>query len=117
MRPNSAAYPEPLRRRSLWYRSSRRPGGGARWAGMSYQVAATILGVLLQLGGAAYLVFQSSVTTRKLAKYKSNITYGNFAAAIDDLAHEVHGQFAQQFRGFIALAVGLVLQLSGAIPA
>lgn len=83
---------------------------------MSYQLAATILGMLLQIGGAAYLVLQSHVTTRKLEKYK-NITYGNFAEAIGDLAHELHGQFAQQLRGFIALAIGSFLQLSGAIPA
>ena len=84
---------------------------------MSYQVMATVVGMLFQLGGAAYLVYQASVTARTLAKYKSKLIYDNFALAIEDLAHEVHGQFAQQLKGFIALAIGSFLQVSGAIPA
>lgn len=84
---------------------------------MNCQVIATIAGILLQLGGAAYLVYQSRFTAQRLAKYKTNITYDNFSSAIDDLAHEVHGQFSQQLKGFVAVAFGSLLQLYGAIPA
>jgi len=84
---------------------------------MKYQAAATVVGIIIQLLGAAYLVYQSGFTARKLANYKSNVTYDNFASAIDALASEVHGQFGQQLRAFTAIALGSLLQLYGAIPA
>lgn len=36
--------------------------------------------------------------------------------AIDDLAHELAGQFKQQMRGFLVVGAGSVLQLYGAWP-
>ena len=84
---------------------------------MNIHIAATLLGIVLQVAGAAYLVWQARGTSSKLAKYKANITWDNFAQAIDDLAHEVHGQFNLQVRGFVALLLGSGLQLYGALPA
>lgn len=84
---------------------------------MNSHTIATLFGVVLQVLGAGYLVWQARGTASKLAKYKSNITYGNFAEAIDDLAHEIHGQFKQQMRGFLLLALGSALQFYGALPA
>ena len=83
---------------------------------MNCHVIATLVGIVLQLGGAAYLVYQARYTSKKLAKYKANVTYDNFASAIEDLAHEVHGQFSQQVRGFVAVALVSLLQLYGALP-
>lgn len=84
---------------------------------MNCHIIATLLGIVLQVLGAAYLVWQARGTASKLAKYKSNITYGNFAEAIDDLAHEIHGQFRQQMLGFLFLTLGSALQVYGALPA
>jgi hypothetical protein len=83
---------------------------------MDSHLFATLVGIVLQVCGAAYLVYQSRFTAAKLAKYKANVTYDNFASAIDDLAHEVHGQFAQQVRGFIAVVIGSLFQFYGALP-
>lgn len=82
---------------------------------MICHINATLFGIVLQVLGVGYLVWQSRETANKLAKYKSNITYDNFAAAIDDLAHEIHGQFKQQMRGFLLLALGSALQFYGAL--
>jgi hypothetical protein len=98
------------------FRDFRSARNDQRLAKMNYHLFATLLGMVLQLGGAAYLVYQSRFTATKLAKYKANITYDTFASAVEDLAHEVHGQFAQQVRGFIAVAMGSLLQLYGALP-
>lgn len=84
---------------------------------MNQHVIATLVGILLQVGGAGYLVFHARCTSDVLAKYKSNVTYDNFAQAIDDLAHELHAQYGLQMRGFMALAAGSALQFYGAIPA
>ena len=84
---------------------------------MNCHLIATLVGIVFQVVGAGYLVWQARCTSSKLAKYKANITYGNFAAAIDDLAHEIHGQFTQQMRGFLLVAVGSALQFYGALPA
>jgi uncharacterized membrane protein YidH (DUF202 family) len=83
---------------------------------MNCHAIATLIGIVIQLLGAGYLVWQTRFTAIKLAKYKSNITYGNFAAAIDDLAQEINGQFKQQMRGFLLVGVGSVFQFYGALP-
>jgi hypothetical protein len=85
---------------------------------MNTQIAATLLGIVLQVGGAAYLVWQARSTSSKLATYKTTgITWDNHALAIGDLAHELHGQFKLQARGFVALLLGSGLQFYGAWPA
>jgi CHASE3 domain sensor protein len=84
---------------------------------MNCHVIATLVGIILQLLGAGYLVWQARFTAIKLAKYKSNITYDNFATAIDDLAQEINGQFKQQTRGFLLVGAGSVLQFYGTWPA
>ena len=83
---------------------------------MNCQEISALAGIVLQLIGAGYLVWQTRFTAIKLAKYKSNITYDNFAVAIDDLAHEINGQFNQQTRGFLLVGLGSVLQFYGAWP-
>jgi hypothetical protein len=71
---------------------------------MNTQIAATLLGIVLQVGGAAYLVWQARGTSSKLATYKTTgITWDNHALAIGDLAHE--------------LLLGSGLQFYGAWPA
>jgi hypothetical protein len=76
---------------------------------MNTQVAATFLGIVLQVGGAAYLLWQARVTSSKLAKYKTyNITWDNFALAVEDLAPECVNNFETPVAG------GLVS--SAAIP-
>jgi CHASE3 domain sensor protein len=83
---------------------------------MNCHIIAALVGIILQLLGAGYLVWQARFTANKLAKYKSNITYDNFSAAIDDLAHEINGQFKQQMRGFLLVGAGSILQFYGAWP-
>lgn len=82
---------------------------------MNYSLLATLTGIVFQLFGAGYLVWQSKLTSNKLGKYKSNITYDNFSKAIDDLAHELHSQFKQQIIGFSLVALGALLQFYGAL--
>ncbi len=85
---------------------------------MNSHVVATLIGIVFQVGGAAYLVWQARATSSKLAQYKaSGITWNNFALVIEDLAHEIHDQFKLQLRGFVALAFGSALQLYGVLPA
>jgi CHASE3 domain sensor protein len=83
---------------------------------MNCHVIATLVGIILQILGAGYLVWQARFTAIKLAKYKSNITYDNFGTAIDDLAQEINGQFKQQMRGFLLVGAGSLLQFYGAWP-
>jgi hypothetical protein len=84
---------------------------------MNSHITATLIGIVCQVAGAAYLIWQARSTSSKLAKYKTNITWDNFAPAIDDLAHEIHNQFKLQLRGFAALALGSAFQFYGALPA
>lgn len=83
---------------------------------MNHQLIATLFGIVFQLVGAGYLVWRARFTANKFSGYKGNITYDNFATVIDDLAHEIHGQFGLQARGFILIAVGAALQFYGAVP-
>ena len=84
---------------------------------MNCHILATLFGIILQLLGAGYLVWQARFSANKLTKYKSNITYDNFSSAIDDIAHEISGQFRLQIRGFILVVAGSILQFYGAWPA
>ncbi len=84
---------------------------------MTIQTCATILGIILQVLGALFLVFQSLRTSRKLGKYNAQVTYDNFSSIIADLAHEVGGQFRQQLVGFVFVLAGSALQLYGAVAA
>jgi hypothetical protein len=63
---------------------------------MNSHVYSTQIGIVVQVVGAAYLVFHAWRTARKLGKYKATVTYDNFAHLLDDLAHELSGQFSQQ---------------------
>ena len=78
---------------------------------------ATLIGVILQLIGAGYLVYQSWRTSRKLAKYKAHVTYDTLGSTIDTLAHELGSQFAQQLVGFLFVVAGSALQLYAAAAA
>lgn len=72
---------------------------------------ATIIGIILQLLGAAYLVYQSFSTSKKLSKYRTQVTYDTLGSTIDALAHEVGGQFTQQLVGFVFVLAGSAFQL------
>lgn len=80
-------------------------------------ISITIIGILLQLLGAAYLVFQSFRTARKLQKYKGPVTWDSLAPSIETLAHEVGGQFSQQLVGFIFVFLGSAFQLYAVVCA
>jgi hypothetical protein len=77
---------------------------------------ATVVGIVLQLLGAGYLVWQAWCTSRKLAKF-SSITYDTLGATIDTLAHEIGSQFTQQLIGFVFVLLGSALQLYAALAA
>lgn len=82
---------------------------------MNCHLLATLVGIIVQVSGAGYLVWKTHATSNKLARYKANITYDNFSSAIEDLAHEIHGQFRPQAIGFLLIAVGSSLQFYGAL--
>ena len=84
---------------------------------MTTPTCLTVIGIILQVLGAVFLVFQSLRTSRKLGKYNAQVTYDNFSSIIADLAREVGGQFRQQLVGFLFVLVGSVLQLYGAVAA
>jgi len=84
---------------------------------MTTQTCVTVIGIILQVFGALFLVFQSLRTSRKLGKYNAQVTYDNFSSIIADLAREVAGQFRQQLVGFIFVLAGSALQLYGAVAA
>lgn len=84
---------------------------------MTNSACLTVIGIILQVLGAAFLVFQALRTSRKLGKYNAQVTYDNFSSIIADLAREVGGQFRQQFVGFLFVLVGSALQLYGAVAA
>ena len=78
---------------------------------------ATVIGILLQLLGGGYLVWQSLNTSRSLKAHVSgHVTYETLGTAIDTLARELGGQFRQQLVGFLFLAVGSCFQLYAAVP-
>ena len=83
---------------------------------MSCHIFSTLVGIILQLLGVGYLVWQAKLTSIKLAKYKSNLTYDDLAKAIEDLAYELNGQFKQQMRGFLLVGAGSILQFYGSWP-
>lgn len=72
---------------------------------------ATVIGTILQLLGAGYLVVNSWRTTQKLGKFGEHATYNNFTQMIETLAREIAGQFKQQLIGFVCLLVGSFFQL------
>ena len=76
---------------------------------------ATIIGTVLQVLGAGYLVVQAWLTSRKLGKYRANVTYNALGPVIDTLAHELGGQFRQQIVGFVFFLIGSGFQLYAAI--
>jgi len=83
---------------------------------MNLQTAATLVGIVLQLGGAGYLVWQARATSMKLANFRAHLTYDKFNDAVGTLADELGGQFRQQVWGFVIIAAGSVLQFYGALP-
>ncbi len=78
-------------------------------------MTATIIGIILQLLGAGYLVAQTWLTSRKLARYQTSVTYNNLGSAIDALAQELGNQFGQQLVGFAFVLIGSGLQLYATI--
>ena len=74
---------------------------------------ATQLGIVVQLIGAAYLVLQAYLTSRKLASFHAELTFDKFNDTLVGLAREVGDQFKQQLVGFMILGAGSALQLYG----
>ena len=72
---------------------------------------ATVVGIVLQLMGALYLVWQAHLTSKKLVNFRVDLTYKKFNDTLEGLAHEIGGQFNQQLIGFVALAAGSGLQI------
>ena len=72
---------------------------------------ATIIGVILQLIGASYIVFHSFRTTKNLQKYSAPVKYGTISPSIETLIKELCGQFSQQLVGFVFLLLGSGFQL------
>lgn len=70
----------------------------------------SILGIFVQVIGAALLLHQSYRTKRQLANFKAELTYDKFNETLTQLASEVGGQFYQQRQGFIFLVIGSALQ-------
>jgi hypothetical protein len=78
---------------------------------------ATVLGIVLQLLGAGYLVFCSWRTSRSLAKYPNEVTYNALGPTIDTLTRELRSQFFQQMIGFLFVVGGAGFQLYASIAA
>jgi hypothetical protein len=70
------------------------------------------IGILLQTGAAAYIVYQDWRTARVLAGYEK-VTIDSLEIIIQKLGREMAGQFKHQFIGFAVLAIGAALQLYG----
>lgn len=81
------------------------------------QTCATVIGIVLQLFGAAYLIWQAWRTTQKLGRFGAQATYDNFSPMIETLAHEIGEQFTHQLIGFAFLLVGSAFQLYAAVAA
>ena len=78
---------------------------------------ATIIGIVLQLVGTAYLVLQSWRTSRHISKFPTEVTYDSLGPKIDALARELRSQFFQQALGFLFVLVGAAFLLYGAAVA
>jgi len=74
-------------------------------------ICATIAGIVLQLFGGGYLVFQSWRTSRDLSRHPETVTFGELAPTIDTLTRELRRQFREQMIGFVFVVVGSGLQL------
>ena len=78
---------------------------------------ATLVGIILQVLAAAYLLFCSWRASTTLGKYKSEVTYGELGPKIDALGQEIGGQFRHQLIGFLLLLVGSGFLLYAALTA
>lgn len=76
---------------------------------------ATVVGIVLQVMGALYLVWQAHVTSKRLVNFRADLTYEKFSDTLEGLAQEVGGQFKQQLIGFLALAAGSGFQIYAAV--
>jgi hypothetical protein len=83
---------------------------------MCFTTLATQIGIIVQVVGGAWLVYQSSKTAKTLASFKSQLTFDKIEGALCSLAAEVAGGFRQQLLGFLFLAIGSALQLYGTLP-
>ena len=71
----------------------------------------SLFALILQLLGAAWLVYCSFATEKKLRLHGAVATYDNIGNLVSDLAVELAGQFRQQLRGFAFLVAGSALQV------
>ena len=78
---------------------------------------ATIVGIVLQVFGAGYLVFQSWRTSRDLSKFPGQVTYDALGSTINALTRELRRQFFQQMFGFVFVLGGSCFQLYAAAAA
>ena len=75
------------------------------------QQALTILGIVLQFCGAAYVVWKSRGTTRSLERFGDRITWDKLGPLLNSLRDEMRGQYAVQRVGFLWVALGAIAQL------
>ena len=80
-------------------------------------IAATVVGVVLQVVGAGFLVWCAWRTSRNLGKYPNAVTYNALGPTIDALTRELRTQFSQQMIGFVFVLVGAGLQLYASLAA
>jgi hypothetical protein len=83
---------------------------------MCLATSATQVGIIVQLVGGGWLVFQSSKTAKSLSNFKAQLTYDKIQETLELLAKEVASNFQQQLVGFIFLVAGSALQLYGTTP-
>jgi Na+/melibiose symporter-like transporter len=73
------------------------------------------LGILIELVGAGFLVWCSFDTKRRLESQK--VTYDGAFVALEEILKVSVEQFRQHVRGFLLLALGLVMQLGAGFRA
>jgi threonine/homoserine/homoserine lactone efflux protein len=79
--------------------------------------AATVVGIVLQVLGAGFLVWCAWRTSRNLGKFPKEVTYNALGPTIDALTRELRTQFSQQMVGFVFVLAGAGLQLYASLAA
>ncbi|MDH5179515.1 MAG: hypothetical protein OEZ39_05290 [Gammaproteobacteria bacterium] len=68
-------------------------------------------GIVLEVVGAATLVFSAYNSSKTIRKHKTDMDHIEFA--VEQLMEDTKNQFKTQTRGFVLLVVGLGMQFIG----